>query len=145
MSKFESPTVLSWSYEEMLERGLKFVPSEIKVKGSWSVPEPEIIVEGNRTTILNWKQIITVLNRDEKFLLKYLEHRLGTVGWVLKDRAIFQGNYRRYRISKLINLFAKEYVICDVCGSPHTVLIKEKGAWIKKCQACGAWRVVERI
>ncbi len=132
-------------YEKMLDRALNMLPTEIKMEESFEIPKLEIIIEGQRTTIINWKDIIKKLDRDEKIVLRYLEHRLGTVGWISAGRAVFQGRYKKARLNKLIDLFIREYVICDVCGRPHTRLVKEKGRWIKICDACGAWRVVEKI
>lgn len=132
-------------YEKMLDRALNMLPAEIKMEESFEIPKLEIIIEGQRTTIINWKDIIKKLDRDEKIVLRYLEHRLGTVGWISAGRAVFQGRYKKARLNKLIDLFIREYVICDVCGRPHTRLVKEKGRWIKICDACGAWRVVEKI
>lgn len=139
------PEVFGFKYEEMLNRAIERLPEKIKVAAEWALPPLEVMNEGGRTIILNWKEIVTALNRDEKIVLRFLEHRLGTVGWIQKGRAILQGIIKRSRIHKLMDFFVKEYVICDVCGRPHTVLTKEKGQWIKKCEACGAWRVVERI
>jgi len=132
-------------YEKMLDRALNMLPAEIKMEESFEIPKLEIIIEGQRTTIINWKDIIKKLDRDEKIVLRYLEHRLGTVGWTSAGRAVFQGRYKKVRLNKLMDLFIREYVICDVCGRPHTRLVKEKGRWIKICDACGAWRVVEKI
>jgi len=141
----KSNAVLNFTYEEMLERALKQIPAEIKTELDWTPPTAEIMIEGGRTIIVNWKDIIQRFNRDDKIVMRFLEHRLGTIGWVLKGKGILQGIYKRSRINKFLDFFAREYVICDVCGRPHTVLTKEKGRWIKKCNACGAWRVVERI
>jgi len=141
----DEEVILGFSYEKLLERALAALPEEIKTEAEWELVPPETLVEGGRTTILNWKDIIQRLNRDEKIVLRFLEHRLGTVGWIQKGRVILQGVYKRVRINRLLEIFAKEYVICDVCGRPHTVLIKERGQWIKKCEACGAWRVVEKV
>jgi len=141
----DEKTVIGLNYDAMLERAINSLPEELKKSEEWALPPIEIVHEGGRTTITNWKNIINVLNRDEKIVLRFLEHRLGTVGWIQKGRVIIQGIYKKSRINKLMDFFVKEYVICDVCGRPHTKLVKEKGQWIKKCEACGAWRVVERI
>ena len=61
-----------------------------------------------------------------------------------RGKLFLQGVYTKVRLNRLLEVFMKEYVICDVCGRPHAVIIKEKGKLIKKCLACGAWRAVER-
>ena len=136
---------LGLSYEDLLERGIQKLPPKIKAKSRFEVPKVETEIEAGRTIILNWKDIINVLNRDQKLLLRFLEHRLGTVGWVSGNKAYFQGKFQKTRLNRLIEFFVNEYIICDVCKRPDTKLVKEKGQLIKKCDACGAWRVVEKI
>ncbi len=137
--------ILGVDYEFLLNRGVNKLPSKIKEKTKFEIPKVEIVQEAGRTIILNWKDITSAMNRDSKSLLKFLEHRLGTVGWERGGKGFFQGKFPRTRLNRLIEFFVNEYIICDVCKRPDTNLVKEKGVLIKKCDACGAWRVVERI
>ena len=137
--------IVGISYESLLERAVEKLPPKIKEKSKFEIPKVEITQEAGRTIVINWRDIINNLNRDSKLLLKFLEHRLGTVGWTSGGKAFFQGKFPRTRLNRLIEFFVNEYIICDVCKRPDTKLVKEKGQLIKKCDACGAWRVVERI
>ncbi len=138
-------TTLGLSYEELLDRGIEKLPPKIKTKTRFEIPKVETEIEAGRTIITNWKDIISAMNRDQKLLLRFLEHRLGTVGWVSGGKAYFQGKFQKVRLNRLLEFFVNEYIICDVCKRPDTKLVKEKGQLIKKCDACGAWRVVEKI
>lgn len=137
--------LIGLSYFELLERGVSQLPPQIKTQKRFEVPKVEISVEAGRTIINNWKDIVGPMPLDQKLLLRFLEHRLGTVGWITGNKAYFQGKFQRTRLNKHLEFFVKEYIVCDVCGRPDTELKKERGQTIKKCNACGAWRVVEKI
>ena len=143
--KDKNKELIGLSYTELIERGLSQLPPEIKTQKKFEVPKFETSVEAGRTIIVNWKDIVSKITLDQKLLLRFLEHRLGTVGWITGNKAYFQGKFQRIRLNKHLDFFIREYIICDVCNRPDTELKKEKGQLIKKCNACGAWRVVEKI
>lgn len=140
----ESPKVAGYSYMDMLDIALKLIPETVKKPFKVEYPEFEVIKETDRTIITNWNTVINRYNIDEKLLLKFLQRRLGTIGMPQRGKLYLQGVFTRVRLNKLLDAFVREYVICDVCGRPHCVVTKERGNLIKKCQACGAWRAVER-
>jgi len=137
--------ILKISYQDLLERAISKLPSKIKTQIRFEIPKFESIVEAGRTIIVNWKDVMGPIHLDQKLLLRFLEHRLGTVGWITGNKAFFQGKFPKSRLNRLLDFFINEYIICDVCKRPDTRLVKEKGKLIKKCDACGAWRVVEKI
>lgn len=139
-----SPKVAGYSYMDMLEIALKLVPEDVKKPFEVERPRFEAIKERSRTIITNWNIIINKFNIDAKLLLKFLQRRLGTIGMPSSGKLYLQGAFTKVRLNKLLDAFMREYVICDVCGRPHCIVTKEKGSLIKKCQACGAWRAVER-
>ncbi|MCR8432829.1 MAG: hypothetical protein NDP24_01075 [Crenarchaeota archaeon] len=140
----KSPTVAGLSYSQMLERALEAIPKATKVSESSEMPQFEIERETHRTIVLNWGEIIDKYKIDEKLLLRFLQKRLGTIGMPQHGRLYLQGSFTKARLNKLLETFIKEYVVCDVCGRPHGIIIKEGGRLIKKCTACGAWRAIEK-
>ena len=142
--KDRSPEVCGLSYSEMLKDGLSRIPDTIKKPISLEMPGFEVIKESDRTIITNWSAIISKFGIDSKLLLRFLQRRLGTIGMPQHGRLYLQGVYTRVRLNRLLEAFMKEYVICDVCGRPHCIIVRERGSLIKKCQACGAWRAVEK-
>ena len=140
----KSPDVMGYSYEEMLEMALSRIPENVKKPVVVEMVEFNVIKESDRTIITNWNTVINRFNIDEKLLLKFLQRRLGTIGMIQKGKLYLQGVYTKVRLNRLLDAFIREYIICDVCGRPHCIVTKERGSLIKKCQACGAWRAVER-
>lgn len=139
-----SPKIAGYDYMDMLEIALKLVPEDVKKPFEVEYPRFEVIKEHSRTIITNWNAIINRFNIDAKLLLRFLQRRLGTIGMPSGGKLYLQGVFTRVRLNKLLDAFMREYVICDICGRPHCIVTKEKGSLIKKCQACGAWRAVER-
>ena len=143
-TKDRSPPVMGYGYSEMLKIALSRIPENIKKPPVIEMPEFSVLKESDRTIITNWNSVIGKYNIDEKLLLKFLQRRLGTIGMIQHGKLYLQGVYTKVRLNRLLKAFMREYVICDVCGRPHCVIVKEKGSLIKRCQACGAWRAVER-
>ena len=138
------PDVIGYSYMDMLKMAISQLPENIRTPVEVEIPEFEVIKETDRTIITNWGTVINKFNIDEKLLLRFLQRRLGTIGMIQKSRLYLQGVYTRVRLNRLLDAFIREYVICDVCGRPHCIVSKDRGSLIKKCQACGAWRAVEK-
>ena len=128
-----------FDYEWLLNRAYEALPKKpLERRERFTVPKPEIMISGRRTFITNFNQICDVLNRDPKLVLRYLLKELGAPGEVRENYAVIQGEMKPRIIIALMDRFVKDYVICPVCGSPDTILKKERKAMFIKCMACGA-------
>ena len=128
-----------FDYEWLLNRAYEALPKKpLERRERFTVPKPEIMISGRRTFITNFNQICDVLNRDPKLVLRYLLKELGAPGEVRENYAVIQGEMKPRIIIALMDRFVKDYVICPVCGSPDTMLKKERKAMFIKCMACGA-------
>jgi len=128
-----------YDYEWLLERAYQAMPKRpVQRRERFSVPKPEIMISGRRTFITNFNQICDILNRDPRLVLRFLLKELGAPGEVRESYAVIQGEIKPRIITALMERFVKDYVICPVCGSPDTMLVKEKKAMFIKCMACGA-------
>ncbi|MEM1508889.1 MAG: translation initiation factor IF-2 subunit beta [Thermofilaceae archaeon] len=126
-------------YNILLERAYKMIPSKSIVRERFEVEEPEVMVTGKRTFVLNFKKICDDMNREPEILLRYLLKELGASGNREEDVAVIYGVFSSKMIKELINLFLKSYVYCSVCGSPDTILRREERKLMQlKCMACGA-------
>ncbi len=108
------------------------------------IPPPKVFSEGRTTVLENFKDIVDVLNRDPDHVMKFLLRELGTAGKIEGSRAIFQGKFGPDGIWGQINRYVEEYITCQECGRPDTHLIKQDRILMIKCDACGAWRPVQR-
>jgi len=129
-----------YDYEKLLERAYANLPKKafLERKERFRVPPPEVLISGKRTFITNFKHIADMLNREPRLLLRYLLKELAAPGELTEDSAVIQGEIAPRTIASLLNRFVKSYVICPVCRSPDTLLIKERKIMYLKCMACGA-------
>ncbi|MFB6182804.1 MAG: translation initiation factor IF-2 subunit beta [Candidatus Nanohaloarchaea archaeon] len=124
-------------YEEMLEKGKEEIPEDIGSEERFDIPEPETRKEGSKTVLENFSEIVEKFNRKKDHVSKYIQNELGTAGHVEESELILNGEFRKNEINQKIHQYANEYVFCPECGRPDTVIKKEKGVEILKCQACG--------
>jgi len=124
-------------YEEMLEEALEKV-QKIKTKERFEWPKVEVIYQSNKTFIVNFGKIADYIRRDKKQLAKYLMKNLASPGFIDKEKLILNSRIPQSMIQKKLDMYIKNYVICKVCGSADTKLIKEGRTLYLKCDACGA-------
>jgi translation initiation factor 2 subunit 2 len=133
------------NYEEMLEKAIKELPKEIKTKERFEIPKVVCEIAGNKTTLRNFGEILTVLRRSANHLSKFLFKELATAGSVEGSMLVFQGKLSKEIIQNKIEDYIKKFVLCKECKSPDTKLIKEGRITLLKCEACGARSSVESI
>jgi translation initiation factor 2 subunit 2 len=133
------------NYEEMLEKAMKELPKEIRIKERFEVPKAVCEVAGNKTVLRNFGEILTILRRDANHLSKFLLKELATAGSIEGNSLVFQGKISREMIQNKIEDYVKKFVICKECKSPDTKLVKEGRITVLKCEACGARSAVESV
>lgn len=126
-------------YDDQLSRALDETPG-IEAGGErFDLPDPEVRQEGNATVYENFVETVDVLDREDTFVLKFLQTELGTsAGIDERGRARLTGSFDADRIGDAIEGFADAYVTCPECGLPDTRLVEENGDEMLRCDACGA-------
>lgn len=126
------------SYEQLLEKAYR----EVKVVGRggerFELPKVEGQVSGNNTIITNFMQIVNYLRRTAEHLAKFLQKELAVYVRIDGSRLILKTKLNSIKVNEKIEKYAKEFVICSVCGKPDTEILSEKGVKLKHCLACGA-------
>lgn len=126
-------------YDKLLKRALEKIPKKQEGTGErFDIPRVKGHLEGNKTIIVNFKEICDTLGRDQSLILKYLQRELATPANVDGARLILGRKLSSELINQKIERFALDFVICKVCKKPDTHLMKEHGVDIMKCTACGA-------
>lgn len=125
-------------YDDLLDRALGEVPDTKAGESRFRIPEVDVDISGNQTTLKNLKSIADDLGRDPDHLMKYLLNELGTAGNREGPNARFQGKFDKDAVQKRVNQYTEDYVFCSECGRPDTRLEKESGVSILRCEACGA-------
>lgn len=137
-----------FDYEELLERAYKMLPERKIMPGiseRFVLPRFEVLISGRRTFITNFKQVADKLNRNPRVLLRFILKEIGAPGTVEEQMAVIQGEISPRILNTLLERFFETYVKCPVCGSPDTMLVKEKKYMYIKCLACGATSPVKPI
>jgi len=126
-------------YDDMLDRAIEDTPDIESGSERFDVPDPDVRQEGNMTVYENFQATVRRLDRDEEHVMKFLQDELGTSGHIDESgRARLTGEFGERRIREAIDAYTEEFVICSECGLPDTRLIREQGAVLLRCEACGA-------
>ncbi|MFX0102595.1 MAG: translation initiation factor IF-2 subunit beta [Candidatus Hodarchaeota archaeon] len=134
-------------YTALLDNALSKLPEDAMRRDRFNIPEASILSEGNKTFIKNFKSISEKLKRDSKHFLKYLLNEIGTRGDMdeASGRVILQGKFSKRAIHDAIESYVKEFILCETCKKPDTVIERQGRQYILVCHACGARQSVRRI
>ncbi|MCS5537847.1 MAG: translation initiation factor IF-2 subunit beta [Candidatus Poseidoniaceae archaeon] len=132
-----------FEYEELLDRARERIPTEISERARWTLPEPQIMIEGANTIFRNFAEVVSHMDRDEDHVFQYILNELGTSGSREGPRARFKGRIPPKRLKKRIVNYVNTFIKCGQCSAPDTLFIKEDRTTLLKCQACGATRPVK--
>jgi translation initiation factor 2 subunit 2 len=132
-------------YNTALERAYDTLPEQTESGGDrLSVPDPAGETDGAFTRLTNIGAIADALDRDAEHLHRAIQRTLGTSGQFDGERARYNGSFDVADFDAAIDGYVTEFVTCSECGLPDTVLQREDGIEMLRCQACGAFRPVEK-
>jgi len=132
-------------YNNLLEEAYKKLKPIESKSDRFEIPKVEGFLEGNKTIVSNFQQIIGCLRRPQEHFLKFLLKELATSGAIEGDRLVLQTKIQSSRINDKIALYAKDFVICKECGKPDTEIQKQGDFSFINCLACGAKKSVSKI
>ena len=107
------------SYEEMLDIAMKNLPENVVRKERFEIPKVTGHVQGNKTVITNFKEIISTFRREQAHFLKFLLKELATPGVVDGPRLVLSRKVSSSLINTKINTYANTFVLCATCGKPE--------------------------
>lgn len=92
---------------------------------------------GGTTTITNIKSLAKSLERTEDQITVYFKKNMKTQV-SLKDNSIsIRGSKTLDELESVLELFIKEYVLCNHCGNPETKMYSVSKQEKRICKACG--------
>ncbi|MFA5176409.1 MAG: translation initiation factor IF-2 subunit beta [Candidatus Nanoarchaeia archaeon] len=130
-------------YEKLLDSALKDMPASSVNVTRTEIPKATGRVEGNKTIITNFNQLVKFFNRDPQHFLKFLLRELASPGKLEENRLIIGRKLNPTFINQKVAEYAEIYVLCPECKKPDTKLIEENGKLYLKCTACGARNIVK--
>jgi translation initiation factor 2 subunit 2 len=132
-----------YDYESLLDRARDNIPTDISERSRWSLPEPDVMIEGSQTIVRNFGDMVDLMDRDANHVFQFLQNELGTSGSREQTRILLKGRIPPRRIKEKIVAYVKTYILCHQCNAPDTRFIKEDRTTLLKCQACGGTRPVK--
>jgi len=124
-------------YIKLLDRAFEKIPEGFHETDRWKIPTARLEFEGKNTLIVNFKEIIENVKRDDKHFIKFILQEVGTAGGIKGNKAILKGKQKLSTIDRLIKNYCEKFVICETCLKPDTVIIKEGRSHLLVCHACG--------
>lgn len=141
-----------YTYEELL--GLVFATIREKnpdlatgEKKRLVMRPPQVLRVGTKkTSFANFLEICKLLHRPQKHVQAFLLAELGTSGSVdANNQLIIKGRFVQKQIESVLRRYIKEYVACQTCRSPDTILQKETRLFFVQCETCGSRKSVQSI
>ena len=133
------------NYDSALDRAYDELPEQAHDEGSrLNVPDPVGETDGAFTRLNNIGDIADALGREPDHVHSAIQRALGTSGQFDGERARYNGSFDESDFDAALDDYIAEFVTCSECGLPDTVLTTEDGIQMLRCQACGAFRPVQK-
>lgn len=131
------------TYEQMLEEAIKALPEKSVMTERFEIPKAKGHIQGNKTVITNFNEILQSFRREREHFLKYLLKELATPGVFDGPRLVLSRKVTGAFVNQKVETYAKTFVLCSNCGKPDTQIIEKDGAQYLKCAACGTQKVIK--
>ncbi|MBS3091023.1 translation initiation factor IF-2 subunit beta [Candidatus Pacearchaeota archaeon] len=132
-------------YESLLNEAYKKVKVVQTGSDRFEIPPVQGMVEGKNTIITNISQIAGYVRRPVEHIGKFLQRELATSGKLENDRLVLNTKVPSIKVNEKMQLYSKEFVLCNECKKPDTEIVSEKGIKFKHCLACGAKSPVKSL
>lgn len=145
-------TTRDYHYDELLGRVFGILREKnpaLSEKSKTIVKPPQVLREGTKKTVFaNLMEICNGMHRAPEHVIQYLLAELGTTGTLDgQQRLVLKGRFLPKAFEGVLRHYFIDYVICNMCKSSDTQLVKEQASRLTycRCQACGASRSVSGI
>jgi translation initiation factor 2 subunit 2 len=144
-------TTRPYHYEELLSRFFTILreknPALAGEKSKIILKPPKVMREGTKKTVFeNLNEICESINRDPQHVVSYLLAELGTNGSIDgQNRLVIKGRFLPKVFEGVLRHYINEYVLCTMCKSTDTTLLREGRLFILRCNSCSASRSVSAI
>ncbi|KAL5196631.1 hypothetical protein ABZP36_000143 [Zizania latifolia] len=108
---------------------------------------PQVLREGTKKTVfVNLMDLCKTMHRQPEHVMMFLLAEMGTSGSLDgQQRLVIKGRFAPKNFEAILRRYINEYVICNGCKSPDTILSKENRLFFLRCEQCGSSRSVAPI
>lgn len=140
-----------YEYEELLSRVFNILrennPELAGDRRRTVLRPPQVLREGTKKTVfVNFMDLCKTMHRQPEHVMTFLLAELGTNGSLDgQQRLVVKGRFAPKNFEGILRRYVNEYVICNGCKSPDTILSKENRLFFLRCEQCGSGRSVAPI
>ena len=124
------------AYEKLLDSAYEDV-KPLEECERCEIKKVEGHIEGKKTIITNFMQVVACLRRDQDHFAKFLFKELATSGDIVGDRLILTRKVSSDKINEKIQKYVNTYILCPNCKKPDTEIVVSDGKRFIHCLACG--------
>lgn len=129
-------------YEKMLDRAYLSIPQKALEHQRFEIPRADSMIQGSKTFVRNFNQLIKDMRRDKKHFLKFLTKETAAPITESNNQLIINGKLGAIELNRLIESYFKQFILCSECKKPDTQVVTQDGIKMLKCEACGAVKPV---
>ncbi|KAA8517556.1 hypothetical protein F0562_017814 [Nyssa sinensis] len=140
-----------YEYEELLGRVFNILrennPELAGDRRRTVMRPPQVLREGTKKTVfVNFMDLCRTMHRQPEHVMTFLLAEMGTSGSLDgQQRLVVKGRFAPKNFEGILRRYVNEYVICNGCKSPDTILSKENRLFFLRCEQCGSGRSVAPI
>jgi translation initiation factor 2 subunit 2 len=140
-----------YKYEELLGRVFNILrennPELSAERRRTIMRPPQVLREGTKKTVFaNFMDLCKTMHRQPEHVMAFLLAELGTSGSLDgQQRLVVKGRFAPKVFEGILRRYVNEYVMCNGCKSPDTILSKENRLFFLRCEQCGCSRSVAPI
>lgn len=140
-----------YDYEELLSRVFHILrennPELAGDRRRTVMRPPQVLREGTKKTVfVNFMDLCKTMHRQPEHVMTFLLAEMGTSGSLDgQQRLVIKGRFAPKNFEGILRRYINEYVICNGCKSPDTILSKENRLFFLRCEQCGSGRSVAPI
>ncbi|KAF8402464.1 hypothetical protein HHK36_010548 [Tetracentron sinense] len=140
-----------YDYEELLGRVFNILrennPELAGDRRRTVMRPPQVLREGTKKTVfVNFMDLCKTMHRQPEHVMTFLLAEMGTSGSLDgQERLIVKGRFAPKNFEGILRRYSNEYVICNGCKCPDTILSKENRLFFLRCEQCGSERSVAPI
>ncbi|XP_074340140.1 eukaryotic translation initiation factor 2 subunit beta-like isoform X2 [Apium graveolens] len=140
-----------YEYEELLGRVFHILrennPELAGDRRRTVMRPPQVLREGTKKTVfVNFMDLCRAMHRQPDHVMTFLLAEMGTSGSLDgQQRLVVKGRFAPKNFEGILRRYINEYVICNGCRTPDTILSKENRLFFLRCEQCGSGRSVAPI
>jgi translation initiation factor 2 subunit 2 len=131
-------------YQTSLDRAMESLPDYDSDDERLVVPDAAAQTDGAFTRLTNLSDVADVLSREAADIHRFVQRELGTHGEFEAGVARYAGDFSGGDFDAAIDAYVEQFVRCSECGLPDTRLVTENRTEMLRCDACGAFRPIDK-